>query len=93
VIQLWNEERLETKELWLFAYEDGRRSYFPRAIKVNTTHIELAENTWKQKYQLIRNIYGFKEDSWEALTTPKEESFIKITDPVQAMDLLNKYTK
>ena len=93
VIQLWNEERLETKELWLFAYEDGRRSYFPRAIKENTTHIELAENTWKRKYHLIRKIYGFKEDSWEAQTTPKEESFIKIKDSAQAMNLLNNTPK
>lgn len=90
VIQLWSEGELKTDELWLFAYEDGGRSYFPKAIKKeDTTYIELEENTWKQKYRMIRNIYGFREDSWEARTTPKEESFIKIEDPAQALDLLN----
>lgn len=87
VIQLWREGELKTDELWLFAYEDGGRSYFPKAIKKGTARVELKENTWKQKYQLIRNIYGFREDSWEAKTTPKEESFIKLKDPAQTMDL------
>lgn len=91
VIELLNERRLKTKELWLFAYEDGSRSYFPRAIKENTAYNELREDTWNRKYHLVRKIYGFKEDSWEAQTTPREESFIKIKGSVQAMDLLNKH--
>lgn len=92
VIYLWHEKSIETKELWLFAYEDGGRSYLPRAIKESTEYVKLTENTWKQKYNLIRNIYGFKEDSWEVRTTPREESYIKIKDSVQAMALLKQYT-
>ncbi len=92
VIHLWHDEIIETRELWFFAYEDGGKSYFPRAIKDHTSHRVLPENIWRQKYDLIRNVYGFKEDSWEAQTTPREESFIKIKDPVQAMKLLKQYT-
>lgn len=91
VIELLNEGRLESKELWLFAYEDGGRSYFSRTIKENTANRELTETTWKQKYHLIRDIYGFSEDSWEAQTTPKEESFYKIKDFSKAISLVTMH--
>jgi nitroreductase len=32
VIMLWNEGKIATSLLWTFAYEDGSRNYFPKAI-------------------------------------------------------------
>lgn len=83
VIQLWKERKIETPELWFFAYDDGGKTYFPRAKK-NASRTVLTRLIWEKKYELICKIYGFKEDSWEAHTTPKEESFIKIKDPEEA---------
>jgi LmbE family N-acetylglucosaminyl deacetylase len=93
VIHLWHEEILETKELWLFAYEDGGRNYFPKAIKNNTYTVKLKGNIWEQKYHLITEVYKFTKDSWESQTTPKEESFVILKDPAKAIELLEQYTK
>jgi hypothetical protein len=35
----------------------------------------LSESIWLKKYDLMTQTYGFKKDSWEALTTPKSEGF------------------
>ena len=32
VLELWQSGALRTAECWLFAYDDGKRSYLPRAI-------------------------------------------------------------
>ena len=88
VIELWHGNRIPAKELWLFAYEDGGRKYFPRAIMGNAIPDLLSESTWLKKYHIIKDIYGFNENSWEAQTTPREESFLKITNPAEAMLLL-----
>jgi LmbE family N-acetylglucosaminyl deacetylase len=88
VISLWQSGKLSTKELWTFAYEDGRKQFLPRAVKKNTLYHVLPRKTWKIKYNIITEIFGFSKDSWEAKTTPKEESFRKYTNSNDAMNSL-----
>jgi LmbE family N-acetylglucosaminyl deacetylase len=66
---------LFTKELWMFAYEDGGGKYMPRAIDDADFKVELPDEIWRKKYDIIRNVYGFSPESFEAKTTPKEEAF------------------
>jgi LmbE family N-acetylglucosaminyl deacetylase len=75
VLALWNSERLYADQLWAFAYEDNNREYLPRAIEQADISIDLAEDVWWQKYDIITGIYGFGKDSFEAETTPKKEAF------------------
>lgn len=85
VISLWNSGKISTRELWTFAYEDGGKQYLPKAVKTNTLYEVLPEQIWKKKYNLITGTFGFNENSWEAETTPKEESFRKYTNSADAM--------
>ncbi len=75
VITLWVAGRIKTNELWVFAYEDGANAYLPRPIPYAPLFQPLTDRIWKQKYSIIREIYGFEENSFEALTTPRSESF------------------
>lgn len=72
---LWESKGLFAKELWMFAYEDGGGKYVPRAIDDADFKVELPDEIWRIKYDIIRNVYGFSPESFEAKTTPKEEAF------------------
>ena len=78
VLALWKTDRLFADELWTFAYEDGNRKYLPRAIKDADFLVGLNEEIWRKKYDIITGIYGFKKDSFEAITTPREEAFRRL---------------
>ena len=78
VLALWKTDRLFADELWTFAYEDGNRKYLPRAIKDADFLVGLNEEIWRKKYDIITGIYGFDKDSFEAMTTPREEAFGRI---------------
>ena len=75
VLRLIESRQLKTKNIKMFAYEDGQRSYLPRPIKSADEIVPLSGSIWKQKCQIVKEIYGFPEDSWEARTTPQEEAF------------------
>jgi len=75
VLALWNSDRLFAEQLLTFAYEDGNREYLPRATKRADLLVGLNDEVWREKYDIITRIYGFREDSFEAKTTPKEEAF------------------
>jgi len=75
VTALWRAGRLVAGELRLFAYEDGggRRLPSPRSDAHVTE--KLPNGIWRQKYAIIRDVYGFPSESFEARTTPREEAF------------------
>jgi LmbE family N-acetylglucosaminyl deacetylase len=75
VVDLWRSGGIETKRLWLFAYEDGGRAYLPRVRDDADRRDVLTDDVWLEKYRLITDLYGFGRDSWEARTTPREEGF------------------
>jgi len=75
VSSLMEKEKLVARELWMFAYEDGEKKYYPRAIDSADSFIKLSEEIWNEKFKIITDIYGFSSESWEAKTTPKNEAF------------------
>ncbi|MFY0256323.1 PIG-L family deacetylase [Chitinophaga sp. 30R24] len=89
VIHLWQQGRIKAAELWVFAYEDGGKAYYPEAVPEATIYHVLNKEIWERKYALMTNTYGFKEDSWEAATTPIAESFWRFTDAAEALQWLN----
>ncbi|MEC5143849.1 PIG-L family deacetylase [Chitinophaga sp. 212800010-3] len=90
VINLWHEGKIRAEELWVFAYEDGHRAYHPEAVPEATIYSVLEKDIWQRKYQMITDIYGFRKDSWEAITTPAAESFWRFTSPEDAVSWLNQ---
>ncbi len=83
VINLWHNKNLVTTGLWLFAYEDGYRNYYPRPIGDADFKYPLSQNSFERKYKMITETYGFARDSWEAEACPKSEAFWKFSDPTR----------
>jgi len=75
VLELWRSGKIMAEEVWSFAYEDGDKSYLPRPRADADLTIELPEEIWQRKYEIITQTYGFGADSFEARTTPKQEAF------------------
>jgi LmbE family N-acetylglucosaminyl deacetylase len=75
VMALRESGRLSVEELWMFAYEDGGKKYAPKPMADADAFFRLPLDIWEEKYRIIREVYGFESDSFEALTTPKEEAF------------------
>ncbi len=91
VMKLWKEGKISTNELWTFAYEDGDKKYYPRPIETATFYRVLAKRTWLKKYSIITETYGFEKNSFEAITTPKAESFWQFTDSYDAQKWFKKF--
>ncbi|MDZ7606485.1 MAG: hypothetical protein U5K79_13060 [Cyclobacteriaceae bacterium] len=89
VIELWHSNRISTDELWTFAYEDGGKEYFPIPIIYGTISHALSNRVWQIKYDIITEIYGFAQTSWEAQTTPQTEAFWQFTNSNHAKKWLN----
>jgi len=89
VIKLWNVGKIFTKELWTFAYEDGKKQYYPRPIKNASIYQALTQQIWLRKYRLITETYGFEKSSWETNSITKSESFWKFTNAGDAENWLN----
>jgi len=90
VISLWHAGKIFTDELRVFAYEDRNNKLYPEPIAGTQLYNTLTERIWLMKYKLITETYGFAENSWEAKTTPKAESFRLFTNSDEAFKWLNK---
>ena len=75
VVELWRAGGIDARRLWLFAFEDGGREYLPRVREDADRRDALADGVWLEKRKVITDLYGFRPDSWEARTTPREEGF------------------
>jgi LmbE family N-acetylglucosaminyl deacetylase len=75
VMALWRNGSLECGDISLFAYEDGDRSYYPRAIERAHVLAPLEETIWRSKREIIESVYGFSSASWEARAAPRVEGF------------------
>jgi len=84
VIKLWQAGEISAGELWTFAYDDGNKKYFPLPVENANICRLLTKRIWLRKYSIMTETYGFKEDSWEAETTPRSEAFWQFTDPYDA---------
>lgn len=85
VIALWNDKKLTTKKLLVFAYEDGGNTYYPKAIVSAGIYHKLPKIIWEEKYRLITQVYGFNPLGFEAKSTPKTEAFWKFKNPKEAL--------
>lgn len=93
VIKLWQEGKIGTQELWLFAYEDGNKKYLPKPIKNASVLFNLSEEIWQKKHKLITETYGFHKTSFEAETTPKDEAFWLFTNADEAQKWFSEENK
>ncbi|MFH1904030.1 MAG: PIG-L family deacetylase [bacterium] len=75
VLSLWRNKKVSANQLWTFAYEDSNGKYLPKAIVEADLLVELTDEIWQRKYNIITEIYGFDKDSFEARTTPRKEAF------------------
>jgi hypothetical protein len=75
VVELWRTGGIDTRRLWLFAYEDGGRAYLPRVDEDADRRDVLTDDVYLEKRGLMTDLYGYEPDSWEARTTPREEGF------------------
>jgi len=90
IIHLWYEKKISVAEVRTFAYEDGGKAYIPQPIRSATIYFELPEDIWQKKYRIITETYGFKEDSFEAQTTPRAEAFWQLRNSDHAWQWLKK---
>ena len=81
VFDLWRSGTIVTKSLWIFAYEDGHGSYLPRANRNAHRKTVLSPAVLGEKRRIIRKIYGFLPDSWEARALPSVEAFWCFSSP------------
>jgi LmbE family N-acetylglucosaminyl deacetylase len=75
VVELWRSGVLDTKRLWMFAYEDGAQAYLPRVRQDADRRDVLPDDIWIEKRRIVTDLYGFGPDSWETETTPRHEGF------------------
>jgi hypothetical protein len=88
VVELWRSGSIDTRRLWLFAYEDGGRAYLPKVRDDADRRDVLIDDVWLEKRRLITDLYGFAPESWEAQTTPREEGFWCFDSPDEAVKRL-----
>lgn len=89
-INLWNTGKVSANELWTFAYENGNEQYYPRPIETAPIYHKLMNRTWLRKQSIITDTYGFKQNSWEAKTTPKAETFWQYKNPEEVEMRINQ---
>lgn len=84
VIELLRRGSLSCGELRLFAYEDDGRRRYPCAIPLAPLQLLLPEEIWRQKVEIMSELYGFGPESWEVRATPLVEAFWTFADPETA---------
>ena len=75
VIGLWQAGQLVSPWLCMFAYEDGQGRHLPEAVSTAHQVWLLPDDILQKKDRLIREVYGFAPESWEARTSPRTEAF------------------
>jgi len=93
VINLWTKGKISTDTLWVFAYDDGQKTYLPQPLENAAIILPLSNDIWLKKYEIITKTYGFEPESWEAKTTPKSESFFQFTEARIAKEWMDKLLK
>ena len=75
VSRMWEKGELQSRELWQFAYDDAGGHQLPLAEKDADILMDLTNEVWAKKHDLLTQIYGFVSDSWEVRTNPRREAF------------------
>jgi len=88
VIRLWSRGKISGNTLWTFAYEDGRKQYYPKPVESANIYRSLTKHIWLRKYRIITETYGFEKNGFEAETTPRAEAFWEFTNTNDAQKWL-----
>ena len=92
VIDLWHTGKITTPELWTFAFEDGHKTYYPKPIQDAPIYLTLSQPIFLKKYNLIREVYGFENNSWEAQITSRSEAFWQFNAAADAVKWVNEFS-
>ena len=84
ILGLWKSGVVNANRLLFFAYHDGKGKHLPHAIEEAHRTSVLPDSVWREKYRIVTEVYGFTPDSWEARTTPRQESFWQFANPDEA---------
>ncbi len=84
VVELWQASLLHMGHLCLFAYEDGGGAYAPRVRADADRRYRLSPGTMRRKRDIIIQLYGFGDQSWEARMAPEVEGFQCFRSPAEA---------
>ena len=90
VLQMWAEGEIRSRELWLFAYDDEEGRQLPRAENDADILVDLSDEAWAVKRNLLTEIYGFISESWEVQTNPRREAFWRLLVPDHAWAYLER---
>jgi LmbE family N-acetylglucosaminyl deacetylase len=90
VLEMWACGEIKSRELWLFAYDDDGGRRLPSADERAEILVELSEDVWTKKRDLLTEIYGFVPDSWEVRSTPRREAFYRLLVPDDARAWLER---
>lgn len=78
VLALWDARKLQSQELWTFAYGDKNIRHAVRADKDVDVYTQLPEDIWAKKRELITGLYGFAKGSFEEKAALREEAFRRV---------------
>jgi LmbE family N-acetylglucosaminyl deacetylase len=90
VLRMWAEGAIQSRELWLFAYQDEEGRQLPRAENDADILVDLSDEAWTVKRNLLTQIYGFVPQSWEVQTNPRREAFWRLLVPDHAWACLER---
>lgn len=88
--RLWVDGRIKSREMWMFAYEDGGGTRLPEAIRSAHVKFPLRAGVVQEKRHLVVDVYGFSPESWEARTTPCWEAFWRFEKPADYVRWLKR---
>ena len=92
VSMLWCAQRLSTRRLWMFAYEDGGGSRLPLARADADRREMLPPDVWREKRSILIDLYGFSKDSWEVRAAPREEGWWCFDDATVAHQHVQRWS-
>ena len=92
VSMLWCAQRLSTRRLWMFAYEDGGGSRLPLARADADRREMLPPDVWREKRSILIDLYGFSKDSWEVRAAPREEGWWCFDDATVAHQPVQRWS-
>ena len=88
VIFLWSQDLIHTREMKLFAYADQGPHTLPRPrADAHEQHV-LSSAMYDRKKNIVSEIYGFGQDSWESRATGPIEAFYRAGSASEFVDLL-----
>ena len=75
ITKMWEHGEITTRRLWVFAYEDNGGLRLPMAIDTSDRYICLSNEIYKEKKEILQEIYRFSFGSYVVKACLAEEAF------------------